>query len=62
MYRPFQDAVKAGGVNIMCSYQRLNQTYACANNKSQNGLLKGELGFRVCYFFYPSFREKRGRR
>ncbi|KAG6001553.1 hypothetical protein E4U21_004093 [Claviceps maximensis] len=43
---PFQDAVKAGSVNIMCSYQRLNQTYACANDKSQNGLLKGELGFR----------------
>ncbi|KAG5926149.1 hypothetical protein E4U42_003588 [Claviceps africana] len=43
---PFQDAVKAGSVNIMCSYQQLNQTYACANDKSQNGLLKGELGFR----------------
>ncbi|KAG5982219.1 hypothetical protein E4U55_002181 [Claviceps digitariae] len=43
---PFQDAVKAGSVNIMCSYQRLNQTYACANDKAQNGLLKGELGFQ----------------
>ncbi|KAG5952471.1 hypothetical protein E4U53_000776 [Claviceps sorghi] len=30
----------------MWSYQRLNQTYARANGKSQNGLLKGELGFR----------------
>ncbi|KAK2599038.1 hypothetical protein QQS21_005505 [Conoideocrella luteorostrata] len=43
---PFQDAVKAGSANIMCSYQRLNQTYGCASSNAQNGLLKGELGFR----------------
>ena len=29
----------------MCSYQRLNNSYSCHNSKSQNGLLKGELGF-----------------
>ncbi|KKA30951.1 hypothetical protein TD95_001324 [Thielaviopsis punctulata] len=43
---PFQDAVKAGTVNIMCSYQRLNNSYACHNSKSLNGLLKTELGFQ----------------
>lgn len=29
----------------MYSYQRINNSYACHNSKSQNGLLKGELGF-----------------
>ena len=31
----------------MCSYQRINDTYACNNEKTQNGILKGELGFQV---------------
>ncbi|PNP50339.1 hypothetical protein FNYG_15968 [Fusarium nygamai] len=43
---PFQDAVHAGTVNILCSYQRVNNSYGCANSKAQNGLLKGELGFQ----------------
>ncbi|KAK4104677.1 glycoside hydrolase family 3 protein [Parathielavia hyrcaniae] len=43
---PFQDAVHAGTGNIMCSYQRLNNSYGCANSKSLNGLLKTELGFQ----------------
>ena len=43
---PFQDAVNAGTGSVMCSYNRINNTYACANDKTQNGLLKGELGFR----------------
>ncbi|KAH8178923.1 fibronectin type III-like domain-containing protein [Sarocladium implicatum] len=43
---PFQDAVKAGTSNIMCSYQRVNNSYGCANSKTQNGLLKTELGFQ----------------
>ncbi|KAI1636846.1 glycoside hydrolase superfamily [Biscogniauxia mediterranea] len=43
---PFQDAVKAGSANIMCSYQRINNSYGCANSKTQNGLLKTELGFQ----------------
>lgn len=45
--RPFQDAVKAGTVNIMCSYNRINNSYGCANSKTQNGILKTELGFQV---------------
>lgn len=45
--RPFQDAVRAGAGNIMCSYQRINNSYGCANSKTLNGLLKTELGFQV---------------
>lgn len=29
----------------MCSYQRLNNSYGCANSKTLNGILKTELGF-----------------
>ena len=31
----------------MCSYQRINNSYGCANSKTLNGLLKSELGFQV---------------
>ncbi|KAG5919069.1 hypothetical protein E4U61_001216 [Claviceps capensis] len=43
---PFQDGVRAGTANIMCSYQRVNNSYGCANSKTLNGLLKTELGFQ----------------
>lgn len=43
---PFQDAVHAGAGNIMCSYNRVNNSYGCANSKLLNGLLKTELGFQ----------------
>ncbi|KAK3326335.1 beta-glucosidase [Apodospora peruviana] len=43
---PFQDAVHAGTGNIMCSYNRVNNSYGCANSKILNGLLKSELGFQ----------------
>ncbi|KAL1962272.1 hypothetical protein VTN77DRAFT_9862 [Rasamsonia byssochlamydoides] len=43
---PFAEGVKAGLASIMCSYNRLNETYACQNSKTQNGLLKTELGFQ----------------
>ncbi|KAI0964787.1 glycoside hydrolase superfamily [Xylaria arbuscula] len=43
---PFHDAVKAGTGNIMCSYNRVNNSYGCANSKTLNGLLKTELGFQ----------------
>ncbi|KAH6697136.1 beta-glucosidase [Plectosphaerella plurivora] len=43
---PFADAVKAGAANIMCSYQRVNNSYGCQNSKTINGLLKTELGFQ----------------
>lgn len=44
--RPFQDAVRAGSANFMCSYQRINNSYGCANSYTLNGLLKTELGFQ----------------
>ncbi|KAK5942634.1 hypothetical protein PMZ80_005199 [Knufia obscura] len=43
---PFVDAVHAGTVSIMCAYQRVNNSYACQNSKTLNGLLKTELGFQ----------------
>ena len=42
---PFQDAVHAGAGCIMCSYNRLNNSYSCQNSKLLNGILKTELGF-----------------
>lgn len=43
---PFADAVRAGAGNIMCSYNRVNNSYACQNSKILNGILKDELGFQ----------------
>src|SRR5258708_6373053 len=43
---PFADAVHAGVGSVMCSYNRLNNSYACQNSKTLNGLLKSELGFQ----------------
>jgi len=43
---PFQDLVEAGAGSIMCSYNRLNNTYACENSGILNGLLKTELNFQ----------------
>jgi beta-glucosidase len=42
----FQDAVDAGVGVVMCSYNRINQTYACENDHILNNVLKGELGFQ----------------
>lgn len=44
--RPFADAVRAGVASIMCSYQQVNNSYACQNSQLLNHLLKGELGFQ----------------
>jgi beta-glucosidase len=43
---PFADAVRAGVSSIMCSYNRVNGTFACGNSDTLKGLLKGELGFK----------------
>jgi beta-glucosidase len=43
---PFADSVKAGVASVMCSYQMLNNSYACGNSKLLNGILKDELGFQ----------------
>ncbi|KAL1591747.1 hypothetical protein SLS60_011746 [Paraconiothyrium brasiliense] len=42
---PFANAVKAGASSIMCSYNRLNGTYACEDNHALSNILKEELGF-----------------
>lgn len=43
---PFADAVRAGVGSIMCSYNQINNSYACGNSYSLNHLLKGELDFQ----------------
>jgi beta-glucosidase len=40
---PFADSVKAGVASFMCSYNKVNGTWACENDKLINGILKGEL-------------------
>ncbi|KAF7537389.1 hypothetical protein G7054_g3752 [Neopestalotiopsis clavispora] len=42
---PFMDSLREGAVSIMCSYQRVNNSYSCQNSKLLNGILKTELGF-----------------
>ena len=43
---PFADAVRAGTASVMCSYNQVNNSYACANSYTLNHLLKNELGFQ----------------
>ncbi|GAM84813.1 hypothetical protein ANO11243_028140 [Dothideomycetidae sp. 11243] len=43
---PFADAVRAGTGAIMCSYNQINNSYACQNSEVLNKLLKAELGFQ----------------
>ncbi|KAI0015001.1 glycoside hydrolase family 3 protein [Xylariomycetidae sp. FL0641] len=42
---PFMDSVKAGVASAMCSYNRVNGTYACMNSHLMKHLLKEELEF-----------------
>lgn len=43
-YPPFQAAVDAGVLTVMCSYNRINDVYACQNNVTL-GELREDLGF-----------------
>lgn len=43
---PFADAIRAGTASIMCSYNQINNSYACQNSYTLNHLLKNELGFQ----------------
>ncbi|KAI1809181.1 glycoside hydrolase family 3 protein [Poronia punctata] len=43
---PFADAVRAGVGSVMCSYNKINNTFACENSYVLNQLLKNELGFQ----------------
>eukprot|EP00026_Physarum_polycephalum_P003732 Phypoly_transcript_03746.p1 GENE.Phypoly_transcript_03746~~Phypoly_transcript_03746.p1 ORF type:complete len:751 (+),score=112.06 Phypoly_transcript_03746:59-2311(+) len=42
---PFLQSVLAGVGSVMCSYNQVNGTYACQNNRTLNQILKGEFGF-----------------
>ncbi|CAF4169933.1 unnamed protein product [Rotaria sordida] len=42
---PFASSVAAGVGSVMCSYNQINDTQACQNDKILNGLLKEELQF-----------------
>lgn len=43
---PFSDSIRAGVASIMCSYNQVNNSYACQNSKLMNGILKDEMGFQ----------------
>ncbi|KAI0508883.1 glycoside hydrolase family 3 protein [Xylaria bambusicola] len=43
---PFADAVHANVASVMCSYNKINGTWACENDGILNKLLKQELGFK----------------
>ena len=40
------DGLRAGAASVMCSYNRVNNTYACENSKLMNGILKYDLAFQ----------------
>ena len=42
---PFASSVAAGAGSVMCAGNSVNGTRSCQNDKAQNGLLKGELGY-----------------
>ena len=46
LFRPWADAVRAGVGSVMCSYNQINNSYACQNSHMLNYILKGELGFQ----------------
>lgn len=43
---PFVNAVDAGVASIMCSYNKVNGTYACGNATTLKTILRDELGFK----------------
>ncbi|KIK40683.1 glycoside hydrolase family 3 protein [Suillus luteus UH-Slu-Lm8-n1] len=43
---PFLRSVMAGVSSVMCSYNLINETYACNNDKMLNDILKREYGFQ----------------
>lgn len=42
----FAEAIRAGVTHIMCGYNAINGTHACANSESNNKMLKAELNFQ----------------
>jgi beta-glucosidase len=43
---PFDAAVKAGVSSIMCSYNRINGTFACGNTDTLTTALRDQIGFK----------------
>ncbi len=43
---PFDAAIKAGVSSIMCSYNRVNGTFACGNDSTLTRILRDEIGFK----------------
>jgi len=43
---PFDAAVKAGVSSIMCSYNRVNGTFACGNKDTLTTILRNQIGFK----------------
>ncbi|KIW00713.1 uncharacterized protein PV09_07698 [Verruconis gallopava] len=43
---PFAESIRAGVGSAMCSYNQVNNSYACQNSKLMNGVMKDELGFQ----------------
>jgi beta-glucosidase len=43
---PFEAAVKANVSSVMCSYNRVNGTFACGNKGTLTTILRDELGFK----------------
>ncbi len=43
---PFDAAIRAGVSSIMCSYNRVNGTFACGNESTLTKILRQEIGFK----------------
>jgi beta-glucosidase len=43
---PFDAAIQAGVSSIMCSYNRINGTFACGNQSTLTKILRDEIGFK----------------
>ncbi|RPD58566.1 hypothetical protein L226DRAFT_536965 [Lentinus tigrinus ALCF2SS1-7] len=43
---PFMRSVQAGVASVMCSYNQINASWACENERTLNQILKGEAGFQ----------------
>ncbi|KDR74106.1 hypothetical protein GALMADRAFT_227804 [Galerina marginata CBS 339.88] len=48
---PFLRSVQANVASVMCSYSEFNGSFACENDKTLNGILKGEFGFPGCKYW-----------